>query len=617
MSANKSILNPDLFSAAHRAKLAREFAESAPFPHCAIRPLCDEQSMRDAHAELLALEATYKETDLFKLYQTADFANYSDAAAVRTLLKLRDALYSNEMRAFVEHVTQCGALSDRVDCAANVYMRGSHLLAHDDVIGTRRVSYIIYLSEPDEPWVQDDGGALELYALDAPGTPAASPCATLLPYWNSMAMFVVEPGVSFHSVQEVFAPSKWRISIQGWYHAAAPPADAHLASIRQLTATATELADAHKTPFVPLSLDRVTNDDDDDDDDDNEDEEQFESFDLSPDDMAELALWVSPMYLSEDAIDAILDKMVESGSVQLHNFLLPERHDSIMAALRAVDVADQVGGRAAPAPYATGVQAPWSLIGPPHLRRLLQLDDAKLAALAQSSTELHERAALELDKVRRFLLSPAFARLLFALCARVVTAERAHVRRFRPSLDYTVAHYGDINRQNLLLATLCFCDESVDDNEADNADDDNDGPSVSIWRSGEVGGFECFIVADEDGEQAAASAEVYRPNMADEEPGLLSVSAASNSLNLLLYGEGLMHFVKYVSAAAPGSRWDVACEFQLAEEDGEEDQPEEAAAEAEVEVEEQTKTDKKTKKNVAAQSEPSNNNSKRAKTSKK
>lgn len=28
-----------------------------------------------------------------------------------------------------------------------------------------------------------------------------------------------------------------------------------------------------------------------------------------------------------------------------------------------------------------------------------------------------------------------------------------------------------------------------------------------------------------------------------------------------------MHFVKYVSAAAPGSRWDIACEYNFEEED--------------------------------------------------
>ena len=42
-----------------------------------------------------------------------------------------------------------------------------HLLCHDDVIGTRRVSYIIYMTDPDDPWVEEDGGSLELYRQTA------------------------------------------------------------------------------------------------------------------------------------------------------------------------------------------------------------------------------------------------------------------------------------------------------------------------------------------------------------------------------------------------------------------------------------------------------------------
>jgi hypothetical protein len=39
-----------------------------------------------------------------------------------------------------------GELSGQTDCSANVYPRTGHLLAHDDVIGKRKVSYIIYLT---------------------------------------------------------------------------------------------------------------------------------------------------------------------------------------------------------------------------------------------------------------------------------------------------------------------------------------------------------------------------------------------------------------------------------------------------------------------------------------
>ena len=46
------------------------------------------------------------------------------------------------------------------------------------------------------------------------GLPEASPCNRILPLFNTMAFFAVEPGVSYHSVQEVFTDRSPRISIQ-------------------------------------------------------------------------------------------------------------------------------------------------------------------------------------------------------------------------------------------------------------------------------------------------------------------------------------------------------------------------------------------------------------------
>ena len=73
-------------------------------------------------------------------------------AKLPELQELRDGLYSPEFRKAVEEMTGCGSLNARTDMSANVYSRGHHLLCHDDVIGTRRVSFIVYLTEPDEPW---------------------------------------------------------------------------------------------------------------------------------------------------------------------------------------------------------------------------------------------------------------------------------------------------------------------------------------------------------------------------------------------------------------------------------------------------------------------------------
>ena len=56
------------------------------------------------------IEATYKETDLFKMFQTGDLANMDaldkdSAAKLPTVLRLRDALYAPEFRAFISEIT--------------------------------------------------------------------------------------------------------------------------------------------------------------------------------------------------------------------------------------------------------------------------------------------------------------------------------------------------------------------------------------------------------------------------------------------------------------------------------------------------------------------------------
>lgn len=50
----------------------------------------------------------------------------------------------------------------------------------------------------------------------------------------------------------------------------------------------------------------------------------------------------------------------------------------------------------------------------------------------------------------------------------------------------------------------------------------------------------------------------------DEEDGtLLTVQPGFNRLLLVLRDEGVMRFVKYISAAADGSRWDVCGEYEI------------------------------------------------------
>jgi hypothetical protein len=465
------------------------------------------------------------------------------AARIPQLLSLRDAIYSPTFRDFIRDITGCGPLSDRTDCSCNVYARGSHLLCHDDVIGTRRVSYIIYLTEPDEGWTPADGGALELYPLvpgGAPGDPAITPSASLLPLWNSMAMFTVRPGVSFHAVQEVFGESKLRMSISGWYHAADAPPDMALATLSQLQARGAD--DCGAGPFMPIAgLPPPALADADADADAAPaalDAEALAPPPLSDAERALLEAWVNPDYLKPEGQARVAARFTRDSSVQLHSFLRADRAAALAAATAAADAAAGLGGGAPPRSYGvgTGAAAGWRAVGPSHKQRFLRaIDDADAAdaapagaadaADAAADAAARAAAALLSSALRDLFASSAFAKLLWSLTQLRVTSGRALARRFRPGLDYTVAHYGILTREPRLDATLAF----VAAGGAMSADAED---TAALWASGDVGGFECYLTADEGGE-AAGAADVYRANPDAEEEDLLSVSAAPNTLSLV------------------------------------------------------------------------------------
>jgi len=138
-----------------------------------VSGLINDSLLRSVRREIIDnVHFTPKETDIYKIHQSGDLANLSglDPSALKllpSLLTLRDSLYSAEFRAWVSEVSGAGPLSGKkTDMAVNVYAPGCHLLCHDDVIGTRRVSYILYLTDPDKPWQANWGGALRLYPTE-------------------------------------------------------------------------------------------------------------------------------------------------------------------------------------------------------------------------------------------------------------------------------------------------------------------------------------------------------------------------------------------------------------------------------------------------------------------
>lgn len=477
-----------------------------------------------------------------------DSLDPESAAKLPQLISLRDSLYSTQFRELIQDITGCGELSgDRTDCACNIHDQGGHLLCHDDVIGTRRISFIIYLTDPDDPWTTQDGGVLELYPESPaePHIPDTIPTATILPVWNSLAIFKVEPGKSFHSIQEVYTKEKPRMSIQGWYHAAEPPEMAKLATLQQLQARAGE--DVAKQGFEMFNATNTTTDDKNADNDN-------DLMPLSEEDITFLQQHVNKTYLKPDVWKKIQTWFADEGSVQLQNFLKTDVADGVLDLIKKADGDDKVGRGEMPA-YSAGVGEGWELVGPSHKQRYARFVLPSTGTGTTSSSS--GLSGQKLSEIQSHLLhSESFGRLLKKFTTIKFLGRKGEIRRFRPGLDYTVAHYGVLTQDPQLDAVLCF----VDHNNNDTIED------TSLWEDGEVGGFEAYILAEDE---SIAAAEVYRRDDG-EETGVLNVNAAHNSLNLILRDEGLMKFVKYVSCKAPGSRWDIVETFLPEDDDDDE-----------------------------------------------
>ncbi|TPX60978.1 hypothetical protein PhCBS80983_g01448 [Powellomyces hirtus] len=544
-STTEGILRDGLLADSARQTYRETFAASKPYLHCVMNELCNDNLLRKVRAEIMsALHFTVKETDIYKVHQTGDLANMDGLPAeelsqLSSLFKLRNALYSAEFRSFLADITGCGPLSgSKTDMSINTYLNGCHLLNHDDVIGSRRVSYILYLPDPDEPWPAHYGGALELYPVVTKGTPAVSPTVSIPPQWNQFVMFTVQPGHSFHSVEEVVV-DKARLSISGWFHIPQEGEPGYTPEREEGEATASldQLQEGITAPFLPYS--------------EEEDADMSKALEgLSEDDISTLSRWLNPMYLNIKLLQQVSDKFLEESSIQLVDFLKKDLVEKIKTAVIKEDKDCGLDEPEIP-PHGVGEHGSWMVAGPPHKLRYAMLDPTDAAAPRTDDTE---SAKLFAELAKDLFPSPAFRRWLALITQLVPRSRRGIARRFRPGLDYTLAWSSP---DRLLDATLCFGTRINEE-----ADDD-------AWNSDEVGGYEAYM-APHDGEEDAA---VYK--QMDDDGALLTVSAGWNVLTLVLRDEGLMRFIKYVSASAPGSRWDVAYEYEIPAAEDEDDDDDE------------------------------------------
>jgi Rps23 Pro-64 3,4-dihydroxylase Tpa1-like proline 4-hydroxylase len=536
-SAVEQVFAPGLLDPVNAETLAEAYKTSSPYLHTCISAFVEPKLLSAVRTEIeKSLVFTEKETDIYKVLQTGDLANIDglpedERQCLTNLHRLRNAMYSQTFRDFVSKVTGCGPLSgSKQDMSINSYCQGSHLLNHDDVIGTRRVSYILYLPDPQE-WDPKYGGSLELYPCVSKGTPDVVPTKTIPVKWNQFVMFTVQPGYSFHSVQEVVAPHD-RLSISGWFHLpqkGEPGYDvdkqdeaAALASLAQLE---DDTRDA-SFPFGEIKDTKSTTDE------------------LSKDDISSLSKFINADYLKESNLEQINERFGTDSSIQLVNFLTKEYADSLLLPLlQEADERDGLADGKSTMTHGTGVFPGWKVQGSPVKQRFMVLSNDVQANEPKEATKLRE--------LQNFFRTRAFHKWIYQVSGLVCTHERGRVRRFRPGLDYTLGTSSNV--ASVLDFTLSIT------------------PPNPCWEEGERGGYECYIASDEQNDDPA----IYR-SASDDTDTLLATQPGWNVLTIVLRDQGVMRFVKYVSALASGSRWDVSCEFLLDMEEEEDDDDDEA-----------------------------------------
>ncbi|ODQ66259.1 hypothetical protein NADFUDRAFT_45774 [Nadsonia fulvescens var. elongata DSM 6958] len=589
-----SLFHSTVFEPNYEHQLRDEIANSEPYKHGVIPKLMDDKLLRKVRNEIMSeLHFTKKETDIYKVFQTGDLANLSgldqaELSRLSSLLTLRNGLYSKQFREFLSSVTGAGYLSGlKQDMSINVYHKGCHLMNHDDVIGTRRISYILYLPDPDQAWNPKWGGALRLFPTVKPNVPQSDYTVVIPPAWNQLAFFTVQPGHSFHDVEEVYF-DKPRISISGWFHIPTEGEEGFIqgekedieakSSLHQL-----EHSEITEFDYPKINLYAAQPESD--------QTEQIEST-LSEEETAYLARFMTPNLLDFDKIvPQLQESFLSASQVEISQFLNPEQAALVQ---NAINLQDTVPNKQL-SHLAKDVILPWKLAAPSHKQHYMYMDGKSTyeqednldiapdyynnkKGLKISETEDAFTALLE------FFNSVAYQKWVHKLTSLVIIKSHVMARRFRPGQDFQLASGGDGN-------------DSDEDDESITLEATLGLTPTKGWDDGEVGGYEIVMAIDDDAddnpevykgmkksnseeniedkreEEGEEEGEEEEEEEEEEDPVLLSCQANWNTLNLYVRDNGILKFVKYISRSAPGSRWDISAtwmaKFDGADEDDE------------------------------------------------
>ncbi|CAG8978820.1 hypothetical protein HYALB_00012220 [Hymenoscyphus albidus] len=613
----------DLFDKDVLKKHTKSYAKSEPYKHSVIDTLINDKLLRAVRDEIRDnVHFTPKETDIYKIHQSGDLANLDgldDGALEKlpSLLKLRDAMYSSSFRKYVAKITGSGELSGRkTDMAINIYTPGCHLLCHDDVIGSRRVSYILYLTDPDLPWKEEWGGALRLFPTktfeDEKGektiTPSPDFTKSIPPAWNQLSFFAVQPGESFHDVEEVYhAESKEqlerdggriRMAISGWFHIPQIGEEGYVKGAEEKWGKNSSLMQLQGNPAaydfpkaLPVEVESPEKDSQD------SEESVFEEGDLDF-----LLKYMSPTYLTPDTLEQVAAQVMETSSVTVPDLLSKKFSAKVREYFEGQEKL------ALPSNSEEIEKGSWKVAKPPHKHRFLYQQPKK--ATSGKSKKGFDRELTPIEEILQvFLPSPQFRKWLELATQCEITKHDVIARRFRKGMDYSLAtsHEGEARLELCLGLTPSpgwGDDEESDDEENVEEEDEDEEEDIPAERSSsskskqngnskdktqppelkpvqevgekkeeeaDVGGHEVFMAGDDD--EADEDAAIYKASSeAEDDNVLFTMPATWNKLSIVLRDGGVLKFVKYVSRNAKGDRWDISGVFDINEAEEEDSQ---------------------------------------------
>lgn len=573
-------LNKDILTSEFVDKKVKEIQESTPYEWGFLDKPFNPVLLNNIRKEIESnISFTEKETDIYRVNQSGDLANLNKLSneqiveRLPNLYVLQNIIYSKYWRDYISKLLNCGPLSaSKTDLSVNTYDKGCHLLIHDDVISSRRVSFILYLPDESLDWKVSFGGNLKLYDSFTKNIPMSDASKRFIPQFNSMAFFNVQPGYSFHEVEEVKV-DKHRISIQGWYHIPQEGEEGYIKGeeeewIKQNNSTLKQLkSGSNENNLKNFEFPNSNN---------YQNIDNFTSV-LDEDDKKLLTQYINPKYSIEN-LAALSESFQASNKLILKNFL----HERYAQVLKK-DIRQYEINVDAPKDYKS-IQHPWKCAWPTNKWRFLYIDGKKFFKITKDKSideliseekalkvnwkELSEDYQNEINtmmeeegcqsdafitdddmdlasenniikllELMTFIQSSTFKKYLTLLSnIDSIKKESIMIRRFRPGYDYTLATTGN------------------------NSLDFNLGLTPTQNWDYKNGGYHLYMKNEEaEGEDDDA---VYKKN--EEDDGvLLNEVPEFNKLVIIKRSKMDLEFVKYLSSSCNGSRWDIQGSYLL------------------------------------------------------